>query len=243
MAESSADHVRTFSSTEELIDSAAGYWADLVRHRPPSALFLIALSGGRTASDLFKAFVRKVADGADRFGGVHFFWADERCVPPDHPESNYALARAHLLAPLNIPEAQVHRIRGEVSPVEAARQAEAEFREVSVPAGQVLDLALLGMGEDGHTASLFPGGPMGEGKLFLEVVAPKPPPQRVTMSLPLLSSARNALVLISGRGKEEALRRSLSGNAGPDPTPLGRMIANREETEVWADFGLGGVGG
>jgi 6-phosphogluconolactonase len=156
-------------------------------------------------------------------------------VPPDDPESNYRLVVASLLPGTGMPPERVHRIAGELPPAEAARAYEAELREV-LPADEagtpVLDVALLGLGEDGHTASLFPGDPVvgRHDALTFAVRAVKPPPDRITLSLDVLRAARQALILAEGPGKAEAVGRVL---AGPDPAvPASLLVPERTELVV-----------
>src|SRR6266542_1613742 len=122
--------------------------------------YFVALSGGRIARRFFTAVTDLAKARRSDLNALHFFWGDERCVPPTDPESNFAIARELLLAPLGIPEAQIHRVRGEDPPGLAAAEAEKELRRLASTAadGQpVFDLVFLGLGEDGHVASLFPG--------------------------------------------------------------------------------------
>lgn len=153
---------------------------------------------------------------------VHFFWADERCVPPQDPESNFALADSWLFQPLRVAAASIHRIRGEAPPAQAAREAAEElsrFAPLDQAGCPVLDLILLGMGEDGHVASLFPGSESagvtaGDNDIYRAVTAPKPPPNRITLTYPVIYAARQVWVLASGPGKERALADSLGGWRG-----------------------------
>ena len=197
--------------------------------------FRLALSGGRISNDLFRALVALAADQDVRnaWGCVELFWADERCVPPDHPDSNYRAASEFLIVPLRISPHRVHRLEGELEPAEAAERASAELRAV-VPQTDgelpILDLILLGMGEDGHVASLFPGADLSvvASRLpFLEVVGPKPPPRRVTMSYAQLAGGAAIWVLVAGQGKEIALRNSLRGG---EITPLGTLLQRKSCT-------------
>jgi 6-phosphogluconolactonase len=217
---------------ETLASTAAQAWLDYIlaaqaQNRP----LHVALSGGRIARSFLEATARAALDQNVSFDHLHFFWADERCVPPDDEDSNFRLAQDHLFSPLKIPEAGIHRIRGEDRPARAAEQAANELRRVVVWKGEqdtpVLDLVFLGMGEDGHVASLFPNGPLPEqeqAELFYAVTASKPPPQRITMSYQLLKAARDVVVLVSGPGKEAALKSSIA----PDgKTPLGKVIQSR----------------
>src|SRR5439155_13789588 len=130
----------------------------------------------------FSALVDLAKPTRPFFQTVHFFWADERCVPPADPESNFAIARDLLFSPLNFSENQIHRIRGEDSPEAAATQAESDLCRLSPlnPDRQpLLDLIFLGMGEDGHVASLFPHEPeemLRNRAIYRAVTAAKPPP-------------------------------------------------------------------
>ena len=199
-----------------------------------------ALSGGRIAQRLFQELAGQSSDRAV-FGAVHFFWADERCVPPADPESNFAAAQRLLFDPLRIGDRQIHRIQGELDPAVAAAQAEAELlRIVSADAQRqpVLDLVLLGLGEDGHIASLFPGEPdevRSSSAVYRAVIGPKPPPRRVTLNYAALRAARQVWVLASGPGKERALRDSISDAS---ETPLGHLLRLRSWTSLFTDIDL-----
>jgi len=170
---------------------------------------------------------------------VHFFWGDERCVPPEDPESNFKIANELLFRALEIAPDHIHRIRGEIQPEEAARVAATELRNtaVSFSAGQpVLDVILLGMGEDGHVASLFPtlSPAIADSKeTYLAVTGSKPPPQRITLSHAAIAAARDVWVLASGLGKEQALQKSLMLNG---QTPLARVLSRRGHTTIFSDI-------
>ncbi len=200
----------------------------------------VALSGGRITLKLFSAVIELAQARNASFAGVHFFWADERCVPPTDPESNFAAADKHFFQPLGIKPASIHRIRGEESSAEAARLATEELWRVAPPSatGQpVLDLIFLGLGEDGHVASLFPREPeamMTDKAVYRAITdSPKPPPNRVTLGYQSIAAARQVWVLASGAGKAEALRESLS----PDgQTPLARVLRMRQPTRIFTDI-------
>jgi 6-phosphogluconolactonase len=171
-------------------------------------------------------------------GAVHFFWSDERCVPSDDPESNFCVAHDLLLNPLRIPGEQIHRVRGEEPPALAAAQAETELRRIAPSKGgqPLLDLVFLGMGEDGHVASLFPGESektMASQAVYRPVVAVKPPPQRITMGYATIAAARQTWVLASGADKEVALRESL---APAGQTPLARVLRSRRQTKIFTNI-------
>jgi 6-phosphogluconolactonase len=199
--------------------------------------YSVALAGGRIAADFFSA-VADLAKGKKLLSDpVLFFWGDERCVPPDDPESNYRLARERLLEPLNIAESQIHRIRGEEPPERAAQFAAEELCGLVMTNSRklpILDMVFLGMGEEGHVASLFPGqAQSANAAVYRAVVTPKPPPRRVTLDYGPLAAARQVWVLVSGAGKERALKESL---ASPESTPLGRVLAGRAHTRVLTDL-------
>lgn len=167
----------------------------------------LALSGGSTPGPVFRELAKRDVP----WNLVDFYFVDERFVPPDHPESNYLLAEETLFKPLGLREDQVFRMQGE----RQDRDEAARDYEKRLP--PVLDVVVLGMGEDGHTASLFPGSSSLEEKTrrVLAVVGPKPPPWRMTLTLPVLQSARKVLGLVAGAGKRDMVRRVLAGEDLP----------------------------
>jgi 6-phosphogluconolactonase len=209
-----------------------------------------ALSGGHTPRITYQV----LAGLLDDWSAVELWYGDERCVGPDDPESTHLLVVESLLA--HIPgDGRAgpieHRVRGELGPEAAAQEYAEELRasvapaepgdlpspEIGLPAPDidlpVLDVSLVGIGEDGHTASLFPGHPEVEdasGALCLPVRnSPKPPPERVTLSLPVLRAARYSLLLVAGAGKAEALAAALAGGGqAPDPhVPASLLVSER----------------
>jgi 6-phosphogluconolactonase len=238
----------SFANAGELAHAAASAWLDeIAAANRAGKRHCVALSGGRIAQKFFASVVeqakaRKIGDGDTPSlpSNVHFFWADERCVPPDDAESNFAIARKFLFAPLKIADAQIHRIRGEDSPEAAAKAASIEISKIATvnENGQpVLELIFLGMGEDGHVASLFPGEP---DVLILDKAtyravknSPKPPQNRVTLNYAAIAAARQVWVLVSGTGKEAALRESLISKGR---TPLARVTQFRTRTKIFSDF-------
>jgi 6-phosphogluconolactonase len=237
-----------FGTAAELAKEAARQWLEELRKhsaRSNNTPYTVALSGGRITKDFFQEIVAQVQADPSGFGrvfdGVHFFWADERCVPPTDPESNYAMARELLFEPLEIPEAQIHRLRGEGQEAEALKEAVSAICKVApMSNGQpALDMVFLGMGEDGHTASLFPGEPeevMNDPAIYRAVTAVKPPPRRITLGYGTIAAARAVWVLISGKGKEEALKKSLLPTG---VTPLGRVMSLRKQTTIYTDVQTG----
>ncbi|MBC8096097.1 MAG: 6-phosphogluconolactonase [Akkermansiaceae bacterium] len=232
-----------FLTPDQLASAAASAWLEEVEAAQRSGQqHCVALSGGRITQKLFTAVVEQTSGREGALQPVHFFWADERCVPPVDVESNFRMAQELLFAPLNIPEQQIHRIRGEYSPDVAAKQAQEELCRIASlnENGQpVFDLIFLGLGEDGHTASLFPGEPeeiSNDPATYRAVLnSPKPPPQRVTLGFPAIAAARQVWMLASGQGKQAALRESLSPNGR---TPFQRVLRMRSLTTIFSDIAL-----
>jgi 6-phosphogluconolactonase len=230
----------SFATDDALAGAVADRWLDeLAARANDPAPYCVALSGGRIAKKFFAAVAGRAPIRGVSFGHVHFFWADERCVPANDPESNFGLARAHLLDPLAISPDKIHRVRGEIVPQWAAAEAEAEICRIAPMngAGQpVVDLIFLGMGEDGHVASLFPAAleeAIRSKSVYRPVVASKPPPQRITLNLAALAAARKVWVLVSGSGKENALSESLEAEG---KTPLALVLQARGRTTIFTDL-------
>jgi 6-phosphogluconolactonase len=182
-------------------------------------LFSLALPGGSVAD----AFFPRLAHVALDWPRSHVFWGDERAVPPEHPESNYGRARALWLDPAGAPPASVHRMSAEVPDIHAAAAGYA--RELAAVLGTPprLDLALLGVGPDGHVCSLFPGHPLLREEVSWAAAledAPKPPPRRLTLTLPALAAARLVVIAALGAAKAEAVRAARQDPASPLPVAL-----------------------
>jgi 6-phosphogluconolactonase len=232
-----------FDTAPELARAAAARWLARVETAGAAGRnVLVAVSGGRIAAYFFAATAQASHERGLKLDHVHFFWADERCVPPDDSESNFLLAQRNLLSPLRISDERIHRIRGELAPSSAAKQAAADLVRWC-PADPrrfpALDFVFLGMGEDGHVASLFPGEPdavRNSTDWYRAVAGPKSPTWRVTMSYGLLAAAREVWVLASGPGKEDALRASLAGGGR---TPLAWVIQSRSLTRIFTDIAAG----
>jgi len=179
----------------------------------------LSLAGGSTPRPLYE----RLSTCAFPWPDVHIFFGDERCVPPDHPDSNYRMAYEALLSKVPV---TVHRMPGESCNAEAYEE---DLSEVVGPGVPQFDLVLLGLGEDGHTASLFPGDPALEEKTRRVVRVQRPDHPRLTLTLPVFSSAKVALFLVSGESKREALRRLLEG----EDIPAARVQA--EKVLIFAD--------
>ena len=165
----------------------------------------VVLAGGSTPRALYE----RLAQSDLPWSSMDVFFGDERCVPPDHPDSNYRMAREALLS--KVP-ARVHRMKGETCDAAAYERA---LRRIFGAGPPTFDLVILGLGSDGHTASLFQGDPaLGERERWVVRVA-RPDHSRITLTLPVLSAAREVLFLVAGAGKREALQRLLAREAVP----------------------------
>ncbi len=232
--------LKTFPGPVELARAAAKNWLDLLGKS--ATAHLAAVSGGRIAKTFFCAVTERAGRLRVSLRNVEFFWADERCVPPSHPDSNYLLAMENLLQPLALAPDKIHRLKGELPPVEAVAEANATIRSIAPKnnAGlPVLDLIFLGLGEDGHVASLMPNAPASiaespEPYLFV-ANSPKPPPNRISLSYAVIAAAKNVWLLAAGAGKAAALRQSLQPGAA---TPCGRVLQSRAHTVIYSDIAL-----
>lgn len=204
---------------------AAGWFATIAEKRiAEEQRFSVALSGGSTPKALYRLLTQPPYRDSIDWRRVHVFWSDERSVPPDAAESNYRMARETLLTHVPIPVDQIHRIQGEVDPEEAAtryEQALIEFFGLLPGEAPEFDLILLGIGADGHTASLFPATEALEEDDRLVVANPvdKLETVRITFTVPVLTEAANVMVLAAGADKAAAVQRALEGPYEPIQTP------------------------
>ena len=239
-----ADRYRlhVFPNDQQLVAEVAQRWIHevwpLCAARSDSRPVCVALSGGRIASRYFTSIKEASRQEGSPPKNLHFFWADERCVPPSHPQSNYADAARALLTPLGIAEKQIHRIQGELNPDAATKLADAAARSLVTPdkSGMaIFDLVLLGMGEDGHVASLFPEHKEGLAtSIYCSVSgSPKPPPNRISLTYRAIAAAANVWVIASGSDKKRVLYDSLSEKF---QTPLAQVIKSRASTEILTDI-------
>lgn len=196
--------------------------------------FLIGLSGGATPRGLYERLAGPAYAERIPWGSVHVVWGDERCVPPFDPQSDYGMAKAALLDHVAIAEGHIHRIRGEDDPDVVAGEYERLLRRTfgamtgpppTVP-GARIDLVLLGMGDDGHTASLFPGtgAATEQQRWVMPVEAPTPPRRRVSLTPPVLNAAAHALFLVTGVAKAPALAAVLEGPRDLDAYPAQAIV-------------------
>ena len=219
--------IRTFKDVEELGHAAADVFvqqaSEAIRQR---RRFLVALNGGSTPNRLFELLATEFHDRVD-WDKVHIFWGDERCVPPDDPGSSYGQARGILLSRVPIPDANIHRIPGELGPVRAAHEYALALKQFASPPldWPRFDLVYLGMGEDGHTASLFPGSPVEVSEPTLPVTAQYQdrPANRVSLTPIVFNSAHMVTFMVTGEKKADTLAEVLSGGYNPAQYPVQRI--------------------
>jgi 6-phosphogluconolactonase len=198
--------------------------------------FTLALTGGNTPADVYSLIATRFHLSVD-WNAVHLFWGDERCVPPDDPASNYGMANRTMLSKLNLDPSQIHRMRGEDEPQQAASAYEARLREFfSLGTGEFprFDLILLGLGDNVHIASLFPGiSAIHENRrLAVAVEVDAPQRWRITLTAPVLNNAARVMFIVSGQNKAEAVKLALQGPRDPDKYPAQIIDANQGEV-MW----------
>jgi len=217
---------------EALAREAAQRFTDLAREAIDSrGRFSVALSGGSTPAALYGLLAEEPCRAQIPWAQVYLFWGDERCVPPDHPDSNYRLAHETLISHVPIPSANVYRMRGEIEPHLAARVYERALQDFFCGPRSRFDLVLLGLGNDGHTASLFPNSAALHERERLAVAVEASyqdrPVRRVTLTLPALNTARHVLFLVTGSAKAGIVRAVLEGPKGHLPAQQIRPTAGQ----------------
>jgi len=219
-------------SPAALAEEAARRFIDSARQAiDENGQFIVVLAGGSTPTGLHSLLAQPPYREQVEWSRTFVYFGDERCVPPDHPDSNYRAARETLLDHVPVPQAHVFRIHGEMPPVTAARAYALLLRRnfgLRGAARPHFDLLLLGMGDDGHTASLFPGMPALEERRRLVVASGvphyvRPAVSRVTLTLPVLNAAKRIQFLVTGANKITALRAVLTGREPDTPLPARRV--------------------
>lgn len=219
--------VRVFPSREALAQSFAAILIKDLDRLEPDQYYTIALSGGSTPEYLFRYLSANYAERIS-WEKLLVFWGDERCVPPDDRESNYRMAYESLLQNVPIPDANVFRIRGEYDPAGEARQY-SELVGSMVPEYRGLpqfDLLLLGLGDDGHIASIFPDRPdlFTSGQLFEVAVRPDKNQKRITATGRLINNSSKVYFIVTGKGKASIVSQVLEGKSGSEFYPASRVM-------------------
>jgi 6-phosphogluconolactonase len=199
--------------------------------------FSLVLAGGATPRPTYEMLAARLDSQTFPWSVTQVFFSDERCVAPDHEASNFRMASQALLDIAPVPRQAIHRIQGEMAPKKAASAYEEEIRVVFVDRPPRFDLVLLGMGEDGHAASLFPNAKaLAERKrLAVGVTAPVQPKRRVTLTLPAINAARGILILVAGEKKAMAFERVMREQTGDINLPQlpAAMVRPSEGRLIW----------
>ena len=228
--------IRTYKTLADLSRAAAEFIVGLAEATiKKKNVFTLVLSGGSTPRLLYEDLALQPFSKRIDWHKTHIFWGDERCVPPNHPESNYRLAHQALVSKVDIPPANVHRIPAESGSANAAAEAyEETLHHFFVPPGKSeegthlpsFDLILLGLGQDGHTASLFPGDAALEERYRwvapVDGASASPPVPRVTLTLPVLNEAKRVVFLVSGSRKKGVFEKIMN-NPGTAAYPAARV--------------------
>jgi 6-phosphogluconolactonase len=227
--------IRIFHDLEGISRAAAELFADAAEQAISSrGRFSVALSGGNTPRRLHEILSAEPYHSQIQWQAVHVFWGDERCVPLDDPRSNFRMARETLFDHVSIPAENIHAVQGDLPPVEAAAQYETELRNFFRDEPPIFDLILLGMGDNAHTASLFPHTPvLNETERWVsEVYVAELNMFRVTLTAPLINQAGQVIFLVSGADKALALQNVLEGAYHPQEYPA-QLIRPNGAHPLW----------
>lgn len=223
--------IRPCADPEEIARRAAALFLDVTRSAVKQrGRCSVALAGGSTPRRTYEL----LAGLPVAWERVHLFWGDERCVPPDHPDSNFGMVQQALLERVRLPPENIYRMPGEMPPPQAAKSYTQELRRFfrANPSLPGFDLVFLGLGEDGHTASLFPGSPALQlQEAWVAVVEHEQPPPplvtRLSLTLPVLNAARQVVFLVNGANKAPVVRRLFaptSEEAAAGPLPAAQVL-------------------
>jgi 6-phosphogluconolactonase len=229
--------VRIVKSSEALAVEGARLFAALAEDAAGrTGRFTVALSGGATPQALFDRLASTCCASLD-WRTIHIFWGDERPVPPTHPDSNYLMAKLHLLSKVPLPAANIHRIPAELPACAAAKAYSGELRsffELAATERPRFDLIMLGLGEEGHTASLFPGSSaLREGTESVTCAdVPARGETRITMTFTVINAAACVLVLASGGAKRAIVSKALTSSPCPEALPI-QGVRLRNGQLIW----------
>ncbi len=233
-----APRLRVVSDEGEVGRAAAEEFVASASRGTPERPFRVLLSGGRTPEPMYRALLSEPTRSRIDWNSVECYFGDERPVPPEHPDSNFGMVRRMLLEPLGLQAPRAYRIRGEAGDLGlAAMRYEALLRSrlgAYPPEDPAFDLVYLGLGEDGHTASLFPGISIPEDppRLVVAVWVEALSSMRATVTYRILDAARRVIFLVAGKEKAAALRRTLAPAPDDAPTPASRVTPRSGEV-IW----------
>ncbi len=212
--------LRTYDDIKGLSRACSHLLSEILASAQSGArIATFVLAGGETPRDVYRLLAGEPTRRSVDWSRVHFYWGDERCVPPHSPDSNFGMADDALLSKVGAPASHVHRIQGELADPEKAallyeEEIEGNFPDSLTPA---FDVVLLGLGEDGHTASLFPGAHWDEDRLVVPALSPHFPAGRVSMTPKLLNTAHHVVFLVAGSRKAPALAKVIEDPSTPYP--------------------------
>jgi 6-phosphogluconolactonase len=230
---------KIFSTPLDLAEAVASEMADMINKAAIGGRSLaLALSGGNTPKLLFGVLADKYTESV-AWSSVHFFWGDERCVPPEDPESNYGMTRRLLLSSIRIPEENIHRIRGEEVPDKEATRYSQEIVKYtrSENTFPVFDLIILGIGDDGHTASIFPGNPflLTSNKVCDVATHPVSGQKRVTITGKVINNADKIIFMVTGSGKADLIGKIFRKEAVSLSFPAAYVVPFQGEVKWFLD--------
>jgi 6-phosphogluconolactonase len=227
--------IEIYPDAEQLTQAAAEQFTALAQTAiNERGRFTVALSGGSTPRALFQLLATDSFTARIDWSSVQVFWGDERGVPPEHPDSNYRMASETLLDYVPVPESNVHRMQGELDPTRAANAYSEILRQTFEESPPVFDLILLGMGDDGHTASLFPGtaAVYERNRWVVGHFVGRLQTWRITLTPVVINAARTVLFLVSGANKAERLKQVLEGAFQPHVLPA-QIVQPRKSRLLW----------
>ncbi len=238
-----ASIVKVYPDLHTWTEAAAAEITELVKAAVAAKGFaVVGLSGGRTPVAVYQRLTQSPWREAFPWSKIYWLWVDERWVPPDHPDSNYGSAWKAMLSKVPIDGAKVHRMLTEgMAPHEAAAAYEEKLRKLFQLQGSGIDLAVLGMGTDGHTASLFPGSPaLNEATRWIAATeSPAGIRRRITMTLPLLYEVETLLFLVAGEDKKNVLDAVIHGGPSAQEYPAGKVMAAKQTIWIIDDEAAG----
>jgi len=227
--------LKIFSSTQTLESAVVKLFIDLARQAiDDKGQFTVALSGGSTPQAIYEDLGKPEHQHELNWAKIHLFWGDERHVPPNHPESNYRMVDDALLRHITIPGENIHRVSAEMDVQAAATAYEQDLRQFFDRNWPQFDLVLLGMGTDGHTASLFPGsaGLKEEKRWFIANQVPELRKWRLTLTKHAINTAKYVIVLVQGASKADMLVEVLAGAYSPEEKPI-QLISPIDGEMIW----------
>ncbi len=222
-------NINIFPNKDILIRESAKYIAGLMDDFiKENGKCTFVLAGGSTPKGLYETLASDPYKNSIDWNKVHFFWGDERCVPPDHEDSNYRMVQEAMIDHLDISSGNIHRIPAEEKPADAAREYENSLKSFFGDKEEFprFDIILLGIGDDGHTASLFPGTTAIDenDRWVTEVYVPQLDTHRITMAFPVINNGRNVIFLVTGETKAKVVNKILKDGSLSLPASLIRPV-------------------